>query len=147
MDFDRESTFTLLPISSHLPPDDRGAPSEVENLETFSHDTSANDTGFHLRHRHETPGALVEHEKPSQGVPSPTVEFATNEKGWWKKQMLEDRSLRSMAALTGTFALIMVVTCLSYYRNFVSRTNKQSTSIGGRLQSCENIDRADVVSY
>lgn len=60
--------------------------------------------------------------------------------------MLVDRSLRSMAALTGTFALIMLMTCLAYLPHLVGRTNNHSTSIGGSLQSCESVKRKDVVS-
>lgn len=146
--FDRESTLALLPFSNQSPPDDdRGAASEVESVENFSSDTFANDTTFHLRLRHETPRALAENDEPYQGIPIFTDDFTTNEKGWWKRQMLVDRSLRSMAALTSIFALIMVVTCASHFRDFVSRTNKNSTSVGGRLHSCGNIERQDVVSY
>ena len=148
IDFDRESTLTLRPFSNRSPPhDDRGAASEVESIKSFSSDTFADDTAFHPRLRHETPGALAEHDEPYQGIPSSTNEITSNGKGWWKEQMLVERSLRSMAALTSIFALIMVVTCARYFGDFVSRKNKKSTSVGVKLQGCENIERTDVVSY
>ncbi|MCJ1429003.1 hypothetical protein MMC29_006916, partial [Sticta canariensis] len=148
IDFDRESTLTLLPSSNRLPPDDdREAASEVDYVENFSSDTLADDTAFHPRLRHETPEALAEHDEPYQDIPISTNEFTANGKGWWKEQMLVDRSLRSMAALTSIFALIMVVTCASYFRYFVSRTNKNSTSVGGKLHSCENVERRDVAIH
>ena len=61
--------------------------------------------------------------------------------------MLVDRSLRTMAALTATFALIMVITCLAYLGDFVHRKNRYSTSVGRNNQSCKNVERTDAVSY
>lgn len=108
--------------------------------------TFANET-IRLRHRREAPEALAEHRESDQDVSSLTGQFATRGKGWWKQQMLVDRSLRSMAALTGTFALIMVIICLAYLPDLRHRMNDHSTSVGGSRQSCESVERTDVVSY
>ncbi|MCJ1269420.1 hypothetical protein MMC22_009312 [Lobaria immixta] len=151
IDFDRESTLALLPLTNRSPPDDnRGASSEVDypgNVSpgNISSNTLPNDT-FHLRHRHETLGALANHGEPYPGLLSLSGEFATGGKGWWKQQMLVDRSLRSMAALTGTFALIVLIICLAYLPHLVGRKNKHSSSIGGSLQNCESVQRKGVVS-
>lgn len=129
------------------PPDNhrRASSQASEYLGYDSNSTFASDT-FHLRHGRETPGAITQQDEPYQGVSSPTSEFASREKGWWKQQMLVDRSLTSMAALTVIFALIMVITCLSYFPQFVHRTNKHSTSVGGSLQNCKRLESTDVVS-
>ncbi|KAL8818853.1 MAG: hypothetical protein Q9223_002597 [Gallowayella weberi] len=60
------------------------------------------------------------------------AEFAYGGPGWWKHQMLADRSFRAMAALTTLFAIIMVIICLVHVRDLAHRPNKASTSVGGR---------------
>ena len=73
-------------------------------------------------------------------------QFATEEGGWWNRQMLVDRSLRFMAALTTIFAIIMIALCCTYMSNFVNRSNRQSTSVGARKpQKCKSAGNASVV--
>ncbi|MCJ1267875.1 hypothetical protein MMC22_007761 [Lobaria immixta] len=147
IDFDRESTFTLLPLTNGSPTDDnRGASSRVDYPGNVSSDTLASDT-FHLRHRREPPWALANQGEPYQNLSSVSAEFVTGGKGWWKQQMLVDRSLRTMAALTATFALIMVITCLAYLGDFVHRKNPYSTSVGRSNQSCKNVERTDAAIH
>lgn len=63
---------------------------------------------------------------------NPGAEFAYGGPGWWKHQMLADRSFRTMAALTTVFAFIMVIICLVHLKELTHRANKTSTSVGGR---------------
>lgn len=67
-------------------------------------------------------------------------EFAVGKDGWWKRQMLVDRSLRLMAGLMTVFAAIMVLTCAVYFRTFLQRRNRSSTSIGANTE-----ERCDIV--
>jgi len=46
--------------------------------------------------------------------------------------MLVDRSLRSMAALKAVFAIAMIIIIAVYARDFSSRANKNSTSVGSK---------------
>ncbi|TGO81437.1 hypothetical protein BPOR_1154g00020 [Botrytis porri] len=55
-------------------------------------------------------------------------QFAQGKDGWWKQQMLVDRSLRSMAGFTLLCAIIMFIIMVAYLPAFNSRLNKQSTS-------------------
>ena len=72
--------------------------------------------------------------------------FATRKSGWWKRQMLVDRSLRSMAALMTVFAFAMVVICASYFRAFLQRGNNNSTSVGAREgESCNAMEAQNTV--
>lgn len=67
-------------------------------------------------------------------------------KGWWNRQMLVDRSLRSMAALTTLLAIIMISLCAAYMSDFVKRTNKNSTSVGSKKpQSCKSLEAKNIV--
>lgn len=67
-------------------------------------------------------------------------EFAVGRRGWWKRQMLVDRSLRLMAALTTIFAVILVLICAVYFRRFLQRRNRHSTSVGA-----ETGERCDIL--
>lgn len=77
-----------------------------------------------------------------------TVEghFAHGKPGWWGKQMLVDRSLRSMAGFTTLCALIIFIIIFSYLPQFRSRLNLNSTSVGGRTgESCKTLEKKNVV--
>ncbi|KAI4187151.1 MAG: hypothetical protein LQ346_005544 [Caloplaca aetnensis] len=67
----------------------------------------------------------------SEDPDNPGAHLAFGGPGWWKHQMLADRSFRTMAALTTLFAFIMVIICLVHSRDFANRANKSSTSVGG----------------
>ena len=63
---------------------------------------------------------------------NPRAKIAYGGPGWWKHQMLADRSFRTMAALTTIFAFIMVIICLVHFPELAHRANKHSTSVGGK---------------
>ena len=72
--------------------------------------------------------------------------LAVDRGGWWWHEMLVDRSLRSMAALTSVFALMMVILCCVYLPAFASRPNKNSTSVGGQSgESCKTMEGKNTV--
>ena len=72
--------------------------------------------------------------------------FAHGKPGWWTKQMLVDRSLRSMAGFTTVCAFIMLIILLSYIPDFVHRLNPHSTSVGGKSgESCGQMETRNVV--
>ena len=71
--------------------------------------------------------------------------FAVDDGGWWLHQMLVDRSLRSMAALTTLFALMMVILCFAYMSDFVNRLDENSTSVGGMSgESCSAMESSNI---
>ncbi|KAL9111596.1 MAG: hypothetical protein Q9187_007910 [Circinaria calcarea] len=73
-------------------------------------------------------------------------EFAVGRGGWWKRQMLVDRSLRLMAGLMTVFAAIMVLTCAVYFRTFLQRENRHSTSIGAKIgEQCDTVETRTTV--
>ena len=68
--------------------------------------------------------------------------------GWWWHQMLVDRSLRSMAALTTVFALMMAILCIVYFGDLVHRVNPNSTSVGGISgESCSTMESGNIVCF
>ena len=73
--------------------------------------------------------------------------LAVGKTGWWKRQMLLDRSLRSMALLMTLFAVSMVIICAAYMPDFLHRGNVRSTSVGGsKGQSCDKMESINIVS-
>lgn len=74
--------------------------------------------------------------------------FAHGKPGWWKKQMLVDRSLRSMAVFTATCAVIMFIIIFSYLKDFTTRLNTHTTSVGGSSgESCSEAESRNVVCF
>lgn len=72
--------------------------------------------------------------------------FAHGRPGWWHKQMLVDRSLRSMAAFTAVCGLVMWIIIFSYLPAFANRLNLHSTSVGQRDgTSCGTAESRNVV--
>jgi hypothetical protein len=72
--------------------------------------------------------------------------FAHGKSGWWKKQMLVDRGLRSMAAFVLVCAVIMFIIIFSYLKDFVHRINKRTTSVGGKtVESCTVLEGRSLV--
>ncbi|ESZ95515.1 hypothetical protein SBOR_4100 [Sclerotinia borealis F-4128] len=81
--------------------------------------------------------------------PSSTFDgqFAQGKDGWWKKQMLVDRSLRSMAGFTFLCAIIMFIIMMVYLPAFYHRLNKNSTSMGGKDgEGCESMERRNIAA-
>ncbi|KAB8290190.1 hypothetical protein EYC80_011059 [Monilinia laxa] len=75
-------------------------------------------------------------------------QFAQGKDGWWKKQMLVDRSLRSMAGFTLLCAIIMGIIMTAYLEPFYARSNKHSTSVGGKEgESCESMESRNIVVH
>lgn len=72
---------------------------------------------------------------------------ASGGKGWWREQMLVDRSFRSMAGLTSLFAFIMMIICIRYMPELLGRKSQGSTSVGSKIgQSCRSLEGTNVVS-
>lgn len=73
-------------------------------------------------------------------------QFAHGKDGWWKQQMLVDRSLRTMAGLTFLSAMIMLIIIVAYLPQFTKRLNKSSTSVGGKDgESCHSMESRNIV--
>jgi hypothetical protein len=66
--------------------------------------------------------------------------FVKSKTGWWKRQMLVDRSLRTMSALTSVFAIIMWIVVFACLKSFSHRTNKNSTSVYQKPDRCEKVN-------
>lgn len=74
--------------------------------------------------------------------------FAHGRSGWWNKQMLVDRSLRSMAAFTTACAVIMLIILFSYLPAFSRRINHNSTSVGGKNgESCHTAEARNIAIH
>lgn len=73
--------------------------------------------------------------------------FAHGKPGWWKRQMLVDRSLRSMAGFTSVCAIVMLVLVCCYLPAFKNRINTNSTSVGGKDgEKCSTSESRTIVS-
>ena len=138
----------------HIPPPFKGNSSETldkgpyQRIEDSANDhTSAREEGFGLarrftHHRQSAHSLAASHDSTDfeKGL-------AIGKKGWWSRQMLLDRSLRSMAFLMTLFALAMFVLCAAYFPDFLNRGNRRSTSVGGtKGQSCDKMESINVVS-
>lgn len=76
---------------------------------------------------------------------NPANELATAGGGWQHQQLLIDRSLRSMTALTSVFAIIMIAICATYFSEFLKRANI-TTSVGGqRPRVVKNVSKRNLV--
>jgi hypothetical protein len=71
--------------------------------------------------------------------PAAEVEPTRIKRGVWKDQLLIDRSLRGMAALTALFALGTFIIIAVYIQPFANRSNKNSSSIGGETRICKDM--------
>jgi hypothetical protein len=67
------------------------------------------------------------------------IEPARVGRGMWRDQLLSDRSFRGMAALMTLFAIGMITVVCSYAKEFGSRANRNTTSVGGATQSCKSV--------
>ncbi|KAL8965133.1 MAG: hypothetical protein Q9197_006661, partial [Variospora fuerteventurae] len=84
----------------------------------------------------------------SEDPDSPGAHFAYGGPGWWKHQMLADRSFRFMAATTTVFALIMVIICLVHLPDLSQRANRNSTSVGGKAdRTCSSMEGSNVMIH
>ncbi|KAM3074282.1 hypothetical protein ACMFMF_006297 [Clarireedia jacksonii] len=85
----------------------------------------------------------------TKGTPSTfDGHFAHGKDGWWKKQMLVDRSLRTMAGLTFLSAMIMLIIIIAYLPSFTRRLNKHSTSVGGKEgESCSSMESRNIAVH
>ncbi|KAF2471017.1 uncharacterized protein BDR25DRAFT_173588, partial [Lindgomyces ingoldianus] len=60
-------------------------------------------------------------------------------RGVWKDQLLVDRSLRGMAALTTAFAVAMIIVIATNLKPFHNRLNKFTSSVGGQTRDCTSV--------
>lgn len=98
------------------------------------------------RRRRKSLGAWARYSSSARENMDSEGQFAVNKGGWWDRQMLVDRSLRSMAALTAVFATAMIIVCCTYMSDFVHRSNPYSTSVGSKKpRSCRSTENANVV--
>jgi hypothetical protein len=67
------------------------------------------------------------------------IEPTRIKRGVWKDQLLIDRSLRGMAALTALFAFGVFIIIAVHIQPFAHRSNKNSSSIGGETRSCKDV--------
>jgi len=70
--------------------------------------------------------------------PAAEVEPTRIKRGVWKDQLLIDRSLRGMAALTALFALGIFIIIAAHIQPFANRANMYTSSIGGKTRSCND---------
>ena len=99
------------------------------------------------RQRRKSLGAWAQYSSTTRENPTPEEPFAVGEKGWWDRQMLVDRSLRSMAALTTIFAIIMISVCCTFMHDFTHRKNLHSTSVGfEKPKDCRTTEKLNLVS-
>lgn len=92
--------------------------------------------------------AWTRHADASEENGTNNSRFASGRRGWWKEQMLVDRSLRSMAALTFSFALIMTIVCVIYMPDLIRRHNGTSTSVGSKTgHSCQSLEASNAVGW
>ncbi|QSZ32844.1 hypothetical protein DSL72_002424 [Monilinia vaccinii-corymbosi] len=78
------------------------------------------------------------------------AKFSQGRDGWWKKQMLVDRSLRSMAVFTLLCAIIMggIITSAYVKPFYYQFNNKYSNSIGGKdRKSCGSLEIGNVAVH
>ncbi|KAH7399834.1 hypothetical protein BKA64DRAFT_707518 [Cadophora sp. MPI-SDFR-AT-0126] len=74
--------------------------------------------------------------------------FAHGRPGWWKKQMLVDRSLRSMAFFTAVCSLVMFIIIFAHLGDFKNRINTHTTSVGGKDgENCTSIEKKNVAIH
>ncbi|KAL8852089.1 MAG: hypothetical protein Q9221_003019 [Calogaya cf. arnoldii] len=79
----------------------------------------------------------------SDDLDNPGAEFAYGGPGWWKHQMLSDRSFRTMAATTTVLAFVMSIICIVYLKDLSRRPNKNSTSVGGKAPTGSRPDGSE----
>ncbi len=98
------------------------------------------------RRRRKDLGAWAQYSSSAQKTSNSKEHFIVGERGWWNQQMLVDRSLRLMGALTTIFAIIMITLCCTYMNAFVHRKNRQSTSVGSKKpRSCVSTENTNLV--
>ena len=92
-------------------------------------------------------GAWTRYGEPGRERAVHNPEIASGGSGWWKEQMLVDRSLRTMAGLTSIFALIMMILSIRYLPELIARKNITSSSVGSQtVQDCGSLEATNVVS-
>ncbi|KAL2071138.1 hypothetical protein VTL71DRAFT_12373 [Oculimacula yallundae] len=74
--------------------------------------------------------------------------FAHGKPGWWKKQMLVDRSLRTMAAFMAVCTFVMFIIIFTHLGDFKNRINTHTTSVGGKDgESCKSVEKKNVAIH
>lgn len=75
--------------------------------------------------------------------PAAEIEPTRVGRGVWHDQLLIDRSIRGMAALTTLFAIGMIALIAVYAEHFRDRVNSNTTSVGGDAQSCKVVTKTN----
>ncbi|KAL8884790.1 MAG: hypothetical protein Q9205_004604 [Flavoplaca limonia] len=84
----------------------------------------------------------------SDDLDNPGAEFAYGGPGWWRHQMLSDRSFRTMAAVMTLLAFIMSIICIVNLKSLTHRPNKNSTSVGGNAdKTCSSMEANNVMIH
>lgn len=145
-----DSHWTIQPPNDPSPPPDY---SPVDRRDTSGHDSLKSfDTGVSSS----STGSSIEKLKKGwsriRGKPVPRyltgsirrhpvadIQPTRIGRGVWKDQLLVDRSLRSMAALTALFAIAMIIVVATRLKSFYERANKFTSSVGGETQDCKAV--------
>ncbi|KAH7391065.1 hypothetical protein DE146DRAFT_154956 [Phaeosphaeria sp. MPI-PUGE-AT-0046c] len=140
-----DSQVTLHPFSvsdySLLDQYDTTDRASLKNFETLGSNSSRNSIsklktlGARLRRK-----PLPRHLRSSTGRHAAVdIEPARIGRGVWRDQLLSDRSLRGMAVLMTALAIGMIIVVVVYADTFASRANLNSSSVGGKTQSCKRV--------
>ena len=120
----------------------------AHDFETDEHRHLSEECDTRTYRRRRSLGAWAQYSRSARGNSSSDQQFTVRQEGWWDRQMLVDRSLRSMAALTTVFAIIMIALCCTYMSDSINRPNRQTTSVGSKeLTSCVTTENTSVVRY
>ena len=123
---------------------DRSTNHELSSGWTRSRDASRGKPINNIQHF----SAWTRYGDPNRERVADNTRLAPGGSGWWKQQMLVDRSLRTMAGLTTIFALILLVLSIRYLPDLVARKSMNSTSVGSQSgQDCRSLETTNSVRY
>lgn len=148
-----DSEITLRPFlvstsSSYSPVDGHNVAdrASLKSFDTFNSSTSSSSSieklkslGNRIR-RKPLPGYL---KGSIRRHPAAEIEPTRIGRGVWKDQLLVDRSLRTMAATMTIFAIAMIILIATYAKHFNSRTNPNTSSVGGGTKSCKDVTKTN----
>ena len=122
---------------------DRPTIHELSSTWTRSSDASRGRATNDIQHF----SAWTRYGEPGREKAADNTRFTSGGRGWWKQQMLVDRSLRTMASLTSMFALIMMILSIRYLPDLFARKSINSTSVGSQSgQDCRSLETTNSVS-
>ncbi|KAF2798411.1 hypothetical protein K505DRAFT_195605, partial [Melanomma pulvis-pyrius CBS 109.77] len=138
----RQQSNSSLP--GYSPLYERGQPdlSTRKSFDTLASSSSTGSSIEKLKHgwnrmrRKPVPGSF---QGSVRRHPAAEVEPTRIGRGVWEDQLLIDRSLRGMAALTGLFAFGLFIVIATHIKPFSTRVNKNTTSVGGETRNCKDV--------